>query len=488
MATPRLLGGRYEIVRRLRVGRIVQVYEGIDQRTQQRVAIELLRDVLSNDRAITARFMSAGKTAGGLAHPHIAKVYATAEEQGAGFLVSELVEGPCLRDLISSEGQVKPDRATAIAVEVCEALEYAHEREVLHGCPTPSDVLLTEDGSVKLSGFGIPAAIGTADGFDVRYRAPEQGHMGGDHRSDLYTLGCCLYEMLLGRAPFHGDPQLADRLAARAPAELTDITTRLLSEHPGDRYQDAAETRAALSSYLGQSAPSGVAGRAAHARSHTPSHARSNPIRGSAALVSTCALLAVAAIAAATQVDLGSEQAVSGEDSSLDAEDDTSTPTGAGVTGDGTNGSASSSSTTGLEDDEDADEEKDEEEEEDKEGEEDEEEAEDEEEGEEDDEESTPSTTAPEGTTTSDPSGPPPTSSPSTTPAPSTVPGVVGMTESQAGSTLSSHGLSMSVQRVRVYDSSQDGKVISQSPGGGAPKPSSGTVSVQVGRWCLLIC
>lgn len=483
MPTPRLLSDRYEIVRRLRVGRLVQVYEGVDRSDGHPVAIEFLRDVPGNDEAVVLRFKRTSATAAKLVHPRIAKVIATADDQGEVFVVRELVEEQCLRDLISSRGQVEPGQAASIAVEISEALEFAHDKNVLHSCLTPSDVLLTEDGHVQLTGFGIAASVGTVDAIDVRYRAPEQAHRVGDERADLYALGCCLYEMLLGRPPFHGDPQLSERLGARAPAELAAIVGQLLEDKPQDRYQKASEVRSDLNNYRGKVAPPPTEEHESFPRS-AAARARDSVILGVSGV-----LLLGGVVAAAARVDFGSEAVVDADDEPTHGlADDQGRPTGAGVTK-----SDDDELAADAWDDDDDREDPDEEEE----DEEDDSTDEDEDEEESDREGSVAARTRPDApsstengspTTTGTTSPSQTTSPPGTQPAASPVPNVIGMSQGQANSTLAAEGLDMVVQYVRVWNTNQDGRVQSQSPGGGSPPPADGKVRVTVGQWCLLIC
>lgn len=458
----------------------MQVYEGVDRSDGHPVAIEFLRDVPGNDKAVVVRFKRTIATTAQLDHPRIAKVIATADDQGEVFAVRELVEEQCLRDLISSRGQLEPGHAASIGVEISEALEFAHDKNVLHGCLTPSDALLTEDGDVQLTGFGIAASVGTVDAIDVRYRAPEQAHRAGDERSDLYALGCCLYEMLLGRPPFHGDPQLSERLGARAPAELAAIISQLLEGKPQDRYQKAFEVRRDLSRYRAKVAPEPTEEHDLFTRSAA---AR---VRDSVILGVSGVLLLGGVVAAAAQVGFGSEPVVDSDEddrpqSLIDNQD---RPTGAGVTKSGDDELAADA----WDDDDDPEDPEDEKAEDDS--------PEDEEEA---DREGSVTARAPSGGSSSPEEGgasttattsPSQTTLPTTSqPAPPPVPNVVGMSQGQANSTLAAKGLDMVVvDYVRVWDTGQDGKVQSQSPGGGSSHPADGQVRVTVGQWCLLIC
>ncbi len=265
--TPLLLGDRYEVGRLLGAGGMAEVFEGHDRLLARRVAIKVLLAEFSQDPSFVARFKREAQAAASLSHPNIVAVWDTGVEGGTNFIVMEYVEGRTLRDLLRIGGPPPADRAAGIAADVCDALAAAHARGLIHRDVKPGNVMLTGDGTVKVMDFGIArattsetitqthAVIGTA-----QYISPEQVEgREVDARSDLYSVGCLLYEMLTGRVPFSGespvaiayrhvreDPVPPRRIDPRIPPAFEAVTLRALAKNPDHRYQSAAEMRAEL--------------------------------------------------------------------------------------------------------------------------------------------------------------------------------------------------------------------------------------------------
>src|SRR6266545_2179668 len=265
--TPLLLGDRYEVGRLLGAGGMAEVFEGRDRLLARRVAIKVLLAEFAQDPSFLVRFKREAQAAASLSHPNIVAVYDTGVEGATNFIVMEYVEGRTLRDLLRIGGPPPPDRAAGIASDVCDALAAAHARGLIHRDVKPANVMLSGDGTVKVMDFGIArattsetitqthAVIGTA-----QYISPEQVEgMEVDARSDLYSLGCLLYEMLTGRVPFSGespvaiayrhvreDPVPPRRIDPRVPPAFEAITLRAMAKNPDHRYQTAAEMRADL--------------------------------------------------------------------------------------------------------------------------------------------------------------------------------------------------------------------------------------------------
>src|SRR6266545_4884708 len=215
--TPLLLGDRYEVGRLLGAGGMAEVFEGRDRLLARRVAIKVLLAEFAQDPSFLVRFKREAQAAASLSHPNIVAVYDTGVEGATNFIVMEYVEGRTLRDLLRIGGPPPPDRAAGIAADACGALAAAHARGLIHRDVKPANVMLTGDGTVKVMDFGIArattsepitqthAVIGTA-----QYISPEQVEgREVDARSDLYSLGCMLYEMLTGRVPFSGESPIA---------------------------------------------------------------------------------------------------------------------------------------------------------------------------------------------------------------------------------------------------------------------------------------
>src|SRR6266508_4571181 len=214
---PRILADRYEVGQLLGAGGMAEVYEGHDRLLARRVAIKVLLSQYAHDPAFLARFRREAQAAASLSHPNIVAVYDTGSQDDTWFIVMEYVDGRTLKDIIRAEGALYWARAAEVAADVAGALAVAHARGIVHRDVKPGNVMLTADGKVKVMDFGIArasavpsitqtaAVVGT-----VQYIAPEQAQgLEADARSDLYALGCCLYEMLTGQVPFSGPTPVA---------------------------------------------------------------------------------------------------------------------------------------------------------------------------------------------------------------------------------------------------------------------------------------
>ncbi|WP_151523783.1 Stk1 family PASTA domain-containing Ser/Thr kinase [Serinicoccus kebangsaanensis] len=273
----RVLGGRYELGELIGRGGMADVHVGHDLRLGRSVAIKVLRTDLARDSSFLARFRREAQSAAGLSHPAIVGVFDSGEqsvtESGGAtvqvpYIVMELVEGRTLRELLNEHRTLEPDEAARITASVLSALEYAHERGLVHRDIKPANVMVTEAGAVKVMDFGIARAIADTAATmtqtqavmgTARYLSPEQAQgLDVDGRSDLYSVGCLLYELLVGRTPFQGDPvslvyqhlgeapKAPSTHAARLPQALDAISLHALEKKPEDRYQDAGEFRSDL--------------------------------------------------------------------------------------------------------------------------------------------------------------------------------------------------------------------------------------------------
>ena len=276
MATERLLGGRYRLGAVIGQGGMAEVHRGRDVRLGRDVAIKLLRPELARDPSFQGRFRREAQSAASLNHPSIVAVYDTGEDRGEDgnarevtpYIVMEYVEGRTLRDVLASEGRLMPQRAMEITAQVCAALEQAHRAGIVHRDIKPGNVMLTPSGEVKVMDFGIAravtgsqtmtqtaAVIGTA-----HYLSPEQAR--GEHvdaRSDVYSTGCLLYELVTGAPPFSGDTPVAvayqhvredpvppSGVEPEVPASVDAIVLKAMAKNPANRYQSAAQMRADL--------------------------------------------------------------------------------------------------------------------------------------------------------------------------------------------------------------------------------------------------
>jgi tRNA A-37 threonylcarbamoyl transferase component Bud32 len=263
----RVLGERYRVVRHLARGGMAEVYVAHDQLLDRRVAVKLLFPELAQDGSFVERFRREARAAAGLNHHNIVSVYDLGEDDGSYYIVMEYVDGRTLRDIIRSEGPLEPARAAEVGADIAAALAVAHRHGIIHRDVKPGNVLLA-DSVAKVADFGIAragdpresltmtgAVMGTAT-----YLSPEQaqGHA-IDHRSDLYSLGIVLYEMLAGRPPFSGDSPVAiayrhlseDPLPPSThnpavPPALDATVLRAMAKNPDARYDSAEQLRADL--------------------------------------------------------------------------------------------------------------------------------------------------------------------------------------------------------------------------------------------------
>ncbi|HZA78685.1 MAG TPA: protein kinase [Acidimicrobiales bacterium] len=266
LAAGALLGGRYRLEEQLASGGMAQVWLGTDDVLRRAIAVKILHQHLADDETFVARFRHEAIAVARLSHPAIVNVYDTCSDDGIEAIVMELVRGRTLRQRLD-DGPIDPWVAANIAAQVCGALAVAHAAGLVHRDIKPANILLSEDGRVKVGDFGIAKAAESADLTQegsflgtAKYLAPEQVEAGPvDGRTDLYSLGVVLYEMLCGRVPFEGDTSSATALARLhsdpprlrlvkpgIPRELESITMRLLARSPDDRYRTATDVRAAL--------------------------------------------------------------------------------------------------------------------------------------------------------------------------------------------------------------------------------------------------
>ncbi len=272
MTTPRLLGSRYEIGETLGYGGMAEVHRGRDVRLGREVAVKVLRADLARDPSFQARFRREAQAAASLNHPAIVAVYDTGEDYETGaqpYIVMEYVEGRTLREVLKSEGRLMPRRAMEVVADVCAALDFSHRNGIVHRDVKPGNVMITRTGAVKVMDFGIAravadnaatvtqtaAVIGTA-----QYLSPEQARGETvDARSDVYSTGVLLFELITGSPPFTGDSPVAvayqhvretppppSSINPDVPPELDAIVLKAMAKNPVNRYQSAGEMRADL--------------------------------------------------------------------------------------------------------------------------------------------------------------------------------------------------------------------------------------------------
>jgi serine/threonine-protein kinase len=275
-----MLAGRYQLISHLARGGMADVFEAEDELLQRRVAVKVLHKQYATDDAFVQRFRLEAQRAANLSHPNIVGIYDTGQEESTYFIVMELVEGRTLREVLQSEGALLPRRAAEIAAEVAAALEVAHRGGVIHRDEKPGNIMLTADGSVKVADFGISRAMDDSEELTktgavigtATYFSPEQAQGApADERSDIYSLGVVLYEMLTGIPPFSGESTVAvayqhvsefahppSALNHDVPPALDAIVMKAMDKDPAARYQSAAEMRADLLRFLRGELPAGV--------------------------------------------------------------------------------------------------------------------------------------------------------------------------------------------------------------------------------------
>jgi beta-lactam-binding protein with PASTA domain/predicted Ser/Thr protein kinase len=270
MTEPRRLGDRYELGEVLGYGGMAEVLRGRDVRLGRDVAVKTLRVDLARESSFQARFRREAQSAASLNHPAIVAVYDTGESMLDGvpvpYIVMEYVDGRTLRDLLRAERHIMPTRALEITAEILKALDYSHRNGIIHRDIKPANVMLTRTGEVKVMDFGIARSVSQASAAvtqtaavigTAQYLSPEQARGEQvDPRSDVYSTGCLLYELLTGTPPFTGDSAVSvayqhvredpippSRVNADVSPAIDAIVLKAMAKNPANRYQSAAEMR-----------------------------------------------------------------------------------------------------------------------------------------------------------------------------------------------------------------------------------------------------
>ena len=260
-----LIADRYEILEKVGCGGMSDVYKAKDHKLNRLVAIKVLKQEFSENASFVSKFRVEAQAAAGLMHPNIVNVYDVGEEKGVYFIVMELVDGITLKKYIETRQGLPVQEAVTIAIQVAMGLEAAHRNHIIHRDIKPQNIIISKEGKVKVTDFGI-AKIATSNTItsnvmgSVHYTSPEQARGGfSDEKSDIYSLGITLFEMLTGKVPYTGettvaiairhiqDPMPSPRQYVRdLPYSVEQIVMKCCEKSPDRRYQNTAELIADL--------------------------------------------------------------------------------------------------------------------------------------------------------------------------------------------------------------------------------------------------
>ena len=255
-----MIGDRYEILEKIGTGGMSDVYKAKDHKLNRFIAVKVLKQEFSENANFVSKFRIEAQAAAGLMHPNIVNVYDVGEEDGIYYIVMELVEGITLKKYIEKKARLSVKEAVSIAIQVSMGIEAAHNNHIIHRDIKPQNIMISKEGKVKVTDFGIAKAA-TSNTItsnvmgSVHYTSPEQARGGySDERSDIYSLGITIFEMLTGTVPFDGDSTVAvavqhiqdeipapSTVAADIPVSIDKIVLKCTQKKPDRRYQSAAE-------------------------------------------------------------------------------------------------------------------------------------------------------------------------------------------------------------------------------------------------------
>ena len=260
---------RYEIIMKIGSGGMADVYKAKDHVLNRLVAIKVLKQEYSTDATFVKKFREEAQSAAGLSHPNIVNVYDVGEDDGVYFIVMELVQGITLKNYIDMKGKLDIREALNISVQIASGLSAAHENRIIHRDIKPQNIIMSRDGKVKVTDFGIAkvadsTTVTTTAAGTVHYISPEQARGGySDERSDIYSLGITMYEMVTGRVPFEGETNVAvalmhiqseitppRQLEPSIPVSFEKIILKCTQKKPERRYASARELIADLRKVL----------------------------------------------------------------------------------------------------------------------------------------------------------------------------------------------------------------------------------------------
>ena len=260
-----IISDRYEIIDKVGSGGMADVYKARDQRLNRFVAIKVLKPEYSSDKSFVNKFRAEAQSAAGLSHPNIVNVYDVGDDSGLHYIVMELVEGITLKRFIERKGKLDIKEAVGIGIQIAQGMEAAHDNHIIHRDIKPQNIIISRDGKVKVTDFGIAKATNsntiTSNAMgSVHYLSPEQARGGySDEKSDIYSLGVTLYEMLSGKVPFAGDNTVSvalrhiqgeamplRELDPEIPVSVDKIVQKCMQKRPERRYHSASELIADL--------------------------------------------------------------------------------------------------------------------------------------------------------------------------------------------------------------------------------------------------
>ena len=264
-----MIRNRYEVVEKVGTGGMADVYRAMDHRLNRYVAVKILKNEYSEDTKFVTKFRQEAQAVACLSHPNVVAVYDVGEEQGMHFIVMEFVEGITLKSYIEKKGKLSVREAVGIGIQIASGLEAAHNSHIIHRDIKPQNILISRDGTAKVTDFGIAKAASsntiTASAMgSVHYISPEQARGGfSDEKSDVYSLGVTMYEMLSGTLPFTGESAVAVALAhiqeeavpltamdATIPKGISDIVAKCMQKKADFRYPTSADLIADLKMFL----------------------------------------------------------------------------------------------------------------------------------------------------------------------------------------------------------------------------------------------
>lgn len=253
-----ILNERYEIVDKVGSGGMADVYNARDLRLNRNVAIKVLKQEYSNDAKFVAKFRGEAQSVAGLSHPNIVNVYDVEDDENLHYIIMELVEGITLKKFIEKKGRLEINEAIGIGIQIAQGMEEAHKNGIIHRDIKPQNIIISKEGKVKVTDFGIAKAATsntiTSNAMgSVHYISPEQARGGySDEKSDIYSLGVTIYEMLCGKVPFQGESTVSvafahvhedapnlDELDNTIPRSLSRIVQKCMQKKPDMRYENA---------------------------------------------------------------------------------------------------------------------------------------------------------------------------------------------------------------------------------------------------------